>query len=351
METTPPPVPSVTASPCRPPRSRWAWILGSLFFSALAVGLALVVFFIISFTTALKDGMKLTNHPLHLSEATLVEGGDSKIAQIDLAGVISGTSEHNNGSMVDDFEEQLNTAKNDDQIKAIVIRINSPGGEVTASDYLHHIIQETDKVKPVIAYLDTIAASGGYYAACGTRHLMAHPTTFTGSIGVIMQSVKYADLLDKLGLRMEVYKSGTMKDLLSGSRRTYPEEAALVSELIAETYERFLGVVAENRHKPIEELRGSKFTDGRIFSGKQALAAGFVDSNGFIADAYAKAAEIAGIEDPTIIRYEGKQDLLSILEPFLSSKAGANKVELDVSTRLLPKIQSGVPLYLHTGAY
>jgi protease-4 len=236
---------------------------------------------------------------------------------------------------------------NDGQVKAIVIRINSPGGEVTASDRLHQMIQRANDSKPVVAYMDTIAASGGYYAACGTRHIMAHPTTFTGSIGVIMQSVKYSELLGKVGLEMEVYKSGKMKDLLSGTRETRPEEIALVNELIMETYDRFLEVVAENRGREVADLRGSTFTDGRIFSGKQGLAGGFVDSNGFITDAYDKAAELAHTTNPTVVRYQSRQNFFDLFDPFASAKSSSATLEIDVSERLLPKIQSGVPLYLH----
>lgn len=295
----------------------------------------------------MKAGGGLNQSSKHVSEVTVQKGGADKIAHIDLEGIITASTHRNGNSMVDNFSTLLEAAVNDSQVKAIVIRINSPGGEVTASDRLHQMIQRADEVKPVVAYLDTIAASGGYYAACGTRHLMAHPTTFTGSIGVIMQSIKYSDLLDKVGLQMEVYKSGKMKDLLSGTRETSSEETALVNELIAETYDRFLEIVADNRGREVADLRGSPFTDGRIFSGKQGLAGGFVDSNGFITDAYEKAAEYARTEHPTVVRYQSRPNFFDLLDPFASAKASSAKLEIDVSERLLPKLQSGVPLYIH----
>jgi protease IV len=309
--------------------------------------LLFIGFIIFSVVGAINESGGLAKISQHVNEITIQQGGGDKIAHIDLEGIISASADHTGNSMVDEFAQLLDSAVDDDQVKAIVIRINSPGGEVTASDRLHHLIQRADTVKPVVAYMDTIAASGGYYSACGARHLMAHPTTFTGSIGVIMQSMKYSDLLDKVGLQMEVYKSGKMKDLLSGTRETRPEEIALVNELITETYDRFLEVVAENRGLEVSDLRGSTFTDGRIFSGKQGLAGGFVDSNGFVTDAYDKAAELAEIDHPTVVRYQSRQTFMDLFGPFASAKSSPAKMELDVSERLLPKIQSGVPLYLH----
>lgn len=352
MEFSPPPIPSSPQPAAHQPaparRSPWGWVIALVIGTICLVVLAFVGIIFMGVFTAMKDSGSLAGtSSMHTRSTTLVSGGSQKIAHIDLEGIISASSSRGADSMVDEFSHKLSAAIDDQSVKAIVIRINSPGGEVTASDRLHQMIQTADRRKPVIAYMDTIAASGGYYAACGTRHLMAHPTTFTGSIGVIMQSMKYADMLDKVGLAMETYKSGQMKDLLSGSRATNPEEAALVQNLIAETYERFLEIVAENRGRPVSELRESPFTDGRIFSGKQGLDAGFVDSNGFISDAYDKAAALAGISNPTIITYKTRATFLDLLDPMATSKASSNKLEIDFSERLLPNLQTGVPLYLH----
>lgn len=351
MESYPPPIPTPSVPhyhQAPPPQRRsWGWVFLILLLGVGVVVVGVVAIFVASLNSAMSQGGGLAHASKHVTEVTMVEGGSDKVAHIDLEGVITASATRAGSSMVDDFERLLDAAVADDHVKAIVVRINSPGGEVTASDRLHRMIQVADEVKPVVAYMDTIAASGGYYAACGTRHLMAHPTTFTGSIGVIMQSMKYSELFDKAGLKMEVYKSGKMKDLLSGTRETQPEEMALVNDLIMETYDRFLEVVAENRGKAVADLKGSQYTDGRIFSGKQGLAAGFVDSNGFITDAYDMAAGMAEIENPTVVRYQAKQGLMDLLDPFASAKSSPAKLEIDVSERLLPKIQSGVPLYLH----
>ncbi len=344
-----PPQPAAPAPvPARPSRLRW--IFGILL---LGSGLMVMLFVFLIFAgiaAAIKEAGNMASKNMNVTEEIIRDGGTAKIAHIDLEGVITASANRANKSMVDDFASHLEAALEDDAVKAIVVRINSPGGEVTASDRLYQMLKNADAKKPVISYMDTIAASGGYYAACGTRHLMAHPTTFTGSIGVIMQSVKYGEMLDKLGLAFEVYKSGEMKDLLSGTRATRPEEAEIVNVLIGETYDRFLEIVAENRGRPASELRGSPFTDGRIFTGRQGLAGGFIDSNGFIDDAYAKAAESAGITNPTVIRYQTRQGFFDLLDPFAAASTAPNKVEIDVSERLLPNIQSGVPLYLHLDA-
>ena len=335
--------------PPRPPRrSPWGWIFGILFFGTGALVLLFIGFIIISVGAAMKEAGGVAAKSRTVTEQIVRDGGGDKIAHIDLEGIITASANRAGSSMVDDFAHRLDAAVGDNRVKAVVIRINSPGGEVTASDRLHQMIQRADARKPVVAYMDTIAASGGYYAACGTRHLMAHPTTFTGSIGVIMQSVKYGEMLDKVGLAMEIYQSGEMKDLLSGTRETRPDEIALVNELIGETYDRFLEIVAENRGRDASEIRGSEFTDGRIFSGQQGLAGGFIDSNGFIDDAYAIAAELAGVTNPTVVRYQTRQGFFDLFEPFAGARSG--KVEIDVSERLLPHIQSGVPLYLHIDA-
>ncbi len=353
MNQQPPPVPS-TPTPAAPPapppprRSPWGWIFGILFAGTGAVVLLFIIFIIVSVGAAMRESGGMASNARNVHEQIVREGGRDKIAHIDLEGVISASANRGGRSMVEEFSRRLNAAVEDERVRGIVVRINSPGGEVTASDRLHHMLRRADARKPVVAYMDTIAASGGYYAACGSRHLMAHPTTLTGSIGVIMQSIKYGEMLDKLGLDFEIYKSGEMKDLLSGTRETRPDEIELVNELVGETYDRFLSIVAENRGKSLTELRGSPFTDGRIFSGRQGLDGGFIDSNGFIDDAYAKAAELAGVTDPTVVRYRTRQGLFDLFDPL--AQAGAGKVEIDVSERLLPHLRSGVPLYLYPDA-
>lgn len=288
----------------------------------------------------------------HIQEKTIVRGSTDRVVHIDLEGVITGAERGGGTSMVDDLQGQLKKALGDNKVKAIVIRINSPGGEVTASDRLHHLIQEANKVKPVVAYMDTIAASGGYYAACGARKIMAHPTTLTGSIGVIIAGINYSELLDKVGVSMESYKSGKFKDMLSGARPATDEERAYVNAMVRETYERFLEVVSASRGKPVDELRDSEVADGRIYSGRVAKEKGMVDATGFIEEAYAEAMNLAGIANATVIRYRPQFGLFSALGLMSTeaAKSSPARVELDVSNRLLPRLNPGVPYYLHLPA-
>ena len=347
---SPPPIPSAH-HPLPRRRSLWPWVIGGAVLCGIAFVVLLVVGFFSALVAGLKEGPSFAGRSSHYNKTVIRSGSSERIAHIDLEGVITASPSRNGTSMVDDFHELVDAAVKDHSVKAIVIRINSPGGEVTASDRLHRIIQQADGHKPVVSYLDTIAASGGYYAACGSRHIIAHPTTFTGSIGVIMQSVKYRELFDKVGVSMETYKSGALKDLLSGTRETSPEEIALVNTLVQETYTRFLEVVAENRSKSLEELRASPMTDGRIFSGSQALDAGMVDGNGFVDDAYDQAMELAGAKGASVIRYTPRVGIFDVFGQFASASDAASRVEIDVSDRLLPRLQAGVPLYLHADGF
>ncbi len=182
-----------------------------------------------------------------------------RIAHIDIEGLI--TSQSIGGlfgeelSMTERAVRDLKDARENDNVVAVVLRINSPGGEITASDTIHHAVEETREVKPVVVYMDSVAASGGYYIACAANEIVANETTLTGSIGVIIQTLNYYDLFEKIGLEALVFKSGELKDTLSGSRPISPEEEAYVQSMVDEMYDKFLGIVAEGRNLEAGELR------------------------------------------------------------------------------------------------
>ena len=322
----------------------------------LVLGLFLIGGFISLLGKAINSGLSsatfIQDDSLPIREKVVVSGGADRIAHIDLEGVISGSSGGAGPSITETLQAHLRKALGDSKVRAIVVRINSPGGEVTASDRLYHLIREANKSKPVVAYMDSIAASGGYYAACGARKILAHPTTLTGSIGVIIAGIDYSELLDKVGVSMESYKSGKFKDMLSGARPPSEEEKAYVNAMVRETYERFLEVVSTSRGKTVDQLRDSDLADGRIYSGKVALEKGMVDGNGFIEDAYAEAMNLAGISNATVVRYQSQFGILGALGLMSTeaAKPGTNRIELDVSNRLLPRLSPGVPYYLHLPA-
>lgn len=268
-----------------------------------------------------------------------------KIAHIDLEGLITSAGDFGFGgtglSMVERLKAELKQAVEEDEVKAIVLRINSPGGEVTASDTIFHAIRQANAKKPVIVFMDSVAASGGYYAACGATEIFANETTMTGSIGVIISGYSYHELLGKVGVQPQVFKSGKYKDLLSGSREMNPEEAALVQGMVMETYDKFVGIVAEARKLPEEKLRAD-IADGRIFSGAGAKEVGLVDTTGYLEDAYDRARELAKSPQAEIWKIRTPISFFDAFGMVKSHAAAGNRVEIDLSDRLWPRLQPGM---------
>jgi protease-4 len=193
--------------------------------------------------------------------------------------------------------------------------------------------------------MNSVAASGGYYVACGGNWLIANETTLTGSIGVIMQTLNYQALMEKVGLATVTFKSGEMKDMLSGSRPITDKEREYVQALIMQTYERFVGIVANERKLPIDQLR-TGIADGRVVSGKDALEAKLIDQLGSIEDAYAKAMELANISNAPVIRYDAGFSFGKLLRIFGRTSAAKTTVEVDVARSLVPKLEVGRLYYL-----
>jgi len=282
-------------------------------------------------------------------------GSIEKIAHIDLVGVISSSSAESllfgdaGDSMVDKIKKQLERAVKDSSVKAIVLRINSPGGEVTASDTIYHAVSKARESKPVVVYMDAVAASGGYYVACGATEIVASETTLTGSIGVIMQSIGYDDLFEKVGVSTRTFKSGEFKDILSGSREVTPRERELIDRLVMEMYDRFVGIVAAARDLPDAKLR-SEIADGRVFTGGQAKAAGLVDSTGYIEDAYDRARDLGNAPKAGVVKMNevgGLFDALGLMKSSYGIGAAVPaRIEVDVADRILPRLQPGVPYLL-----
>jgi protease-4 len=200
-------------------------------------------------------------------------------------------------------------------VKAVVVRVNSPGGSVVASDEIYQALLSFDK--PVVISMGDTAASGGYYIACGGDHVIAHPDTLTGSIGVISQFITFEGLLDKIGVDAVVITTGPRKDIGSPYREMTEEEKALWREILDQVYEDFVDVVVTARELPEETVR--ELADGSIYTGQQALELGLVDAVGTRDDAIDKAAELGGIEGkPRVIELRPQP---SFLEMFYSLQA------------------------------
>jgi protease-4 len=266
-----------------------------------------------------------------------------KIAVITMRGLISTSIPGNvSDSMVDDLRAALQQARDDSRVKAIVLEIDSPGGEVTASDEIYSAVVKTRAAKPVVVYMDSLAASGGYYVSCGGRFLMANETTITGSIGVIIQTLNYEQLFNKIGLASVVFKSGKFKDMLNGARPITPEERELVQNFIMSTYDKFLGIVAKERSLPADLLRNS-IADGRILSGKEALQNKLIDGLGELDDAFIKAKQLANAPDAKVVKYGPPFSLARFLRVFGESDS---KIELQLPKQLVPQLESGRAYFL-----
>ena len=271
-------------------------------------------------------------------------GSENKIAVITLRGLIStGVAGNVGDSMVDDLRWELEQARNDADVRAVVLEVDSPGGEVTASDMIYNAVVKTRAQKPVVVYMESLAASGGYYVSCGGKYLMANETSITGSIGVIIQTLNYEQLFNKIGLASVVFKSGKFKDMLNGARPMTQEERDYIQSFVMKTYDKFLGIVAKERNLPADGLRNG-IADGRILSGRDALENKLIDGLGQIEDAFAKAKELGRASDATVVKYGPPFSLGRVFR--MLSKSGDTKIELSLPGQLTPQLQSGRAYFL-----
>ncbi|MFH1220627.1 MAG: signal peptide peptidase SppA [Candidatus Eisenbacteria bacterium] len=257
--------------------SKRPWIL--IFIIAVCLGGVLSLFMLVYMSRLLPEGQ-----PLALG---------SKIGLVEVTGTIV-----NSGPVVDEI---LRFAR-DDGIKAIVVRLESPGGVVAASQEIYDQLRKVRaEGKPVVASMGGIAASGAYYVACGADSIVANPGTLTGSIGVIMTFPNTQELFRKIGIDIQVVKTGEFKDIGSMSRPLTPEERQLLGDLIGDVYDQFVTVVATERRLDVEAVK--RIADGRVLTGRQALKLGLVDRLGGFRDAVQLAGELAGIRgEPVVVK-------------------------------------------------
>lgn len=227
----------------------------------------------------------------------------SKVGLIRVEGPIMDSKE-----VVDEIKEYAKDAS----IRVIVLRIDSPGGGVAASQEIYAEVKKTTARKPVVVSMGSIAASGGYYIACPASTIIANPGTLTGSIGVIMEIPNVEGLMTKIGVKTEVIKSGENKDTGSVFRTMTKEERELLQSVSDNIHEQFIKAVADGRKIKPEDVR--KIADGRIFSGEQALANGLVNRLGTLEDAIGEAARLAGIKDePHVVSKEEKLTFIDLI--------------------------------------
>ena len=226
-----------------------------------------------------------------------------KVAVLDITGIISKS---------DATIKLIHDYRDDPNVKAIVIRINTPGGSVAP---VQEIFRELTKLdKPIVASMGGTAASGGYYIACAADTIVANPGTLTGSIGVIMQFTKMKGLYDKVGLEQQVIKSGQFKDAGSAFRDFTEDEKAILQETVDDVYSQFVDAIFKSRESHLTREEIVKLADGRIFSGQQALVHKLVDELGNLQDAIQIAGELGNIEGtPRVVRRQKKSSLLEQL--------------------------------------
>jgi protease IV len=354
-------------------------MIASIILSVLLVFCVLVIFVLApwAFRSSLNPGLRSGFRTVSFREVgprldeCLIEdnGSPRKIAVITVDGIITSHGDDPSGNgMIEVIKAQFERAKEDKRVKAVILKVDSPGGEVLASDRISKLVADFQKDdpagagqavrrgKPVICSMGSLAASGGYYISAPSRWIVADELTITGSIGVIMHTWNYRGLMDKVGLAPVTYKSGKFKDMLGGSRSTNEipaEERLMVQGLIDETYQKFKSVVAEGRlaaHK-LNTTNGCalvadwmQYADGRVLSGKQAQQYGFVDELGDFDKAVERAKTIAHVDDANLIEYRERHDISEFLRLFGQSGA-AHDLKLNFGVEG-PKLQPGQLYFL-----
>ncbi|GJL53926.1 MAG: signal peptide peptidase SppA [Nitrospirales bacterium] len=246
-----------------------------------------------------------------LEESRVAGEGEQKIVMINIEGMLTSAKPSGFADKLFDrpslparVKEELTKAGKDDQVKAILLHINSPGGTVTASDILYHEIQQFKKTHdmPVIASIVDLGTSGGYYLAAAADHIAVHPSTITGSIGVIMVTINAEGLLEKIGVEPRAIMSGPKKSMGAPFRSMTEEEHAIFQGVIDSMYDQFLTVVKTGR-PDLDDTEIRRLADGRIYTATQAKDAGLIDSIGYLEDAIAVAKQQAGLDDAQVVTY------------------------------------------------
>jgi protease-4 len=281
-----------------------------------------------------------------LDEVEVQAGGGwfaKKIALIEVEGMLlnarTGGFLQPSENKVSLFAQQLEMAEHDPAVKAVVLRVNSPGGTVTASDTMYQILTRFKQRtrKPVIASTQEVCASGGYYVACGADAIVVNPTSVVGSIGVIFNTFDFEGTMAKIGMRAESIKSGPLKDMGSPFDSLSPEERAIFQGLVDDYFARFVAVVKGNR--TLTEDGAKVATDGRVFSGEQADNIGLADQTGLLEDAIELARQKCGYPNASVVMYKRPHGYRgSIYAADATPPAQANVVNLNLANAdaLLP---------------
>jgi protease-4 len=282
-----------------------------------------------------------------LDESVVFGKGRPKIVQLEVEGLIS---EMPSGSQLSlapresplgRLKEALDRAEEDDGVAALLLRIQSPGGTVSASETLYHQVLEWKERtgRPVVAHLEGLATSGAYYVAMAADEVIVHPTTVTGSIGVLFVGLNFSGLMEKLGIENQTLTGGRFKDTGSPLRPMKPEERAQMQSIIDDFHGRFREVVAKGR-PGLDPAAVERISDGRIFSSEQALELGLVDRIAYLEEAIEAAEKRAGVEDSRVVVYHRPHEYRNNLYSRSSAPAVAG-VEVDLLPEALAPLSAG----------
>ncbi|ULM95892.1 signal peptide peptidase SppA [Peribacillus frigoritolerans] len=327
---------------------RWAalGIAAVLFFVSIAVGAATTLF--TADTENIIDELFASESAFY---EEVIEGDDytNVIAVFDVEGTIQDTGE---ASLLSSttynhraFMDKLKMAEENDDIKGIILRVNSPGGGVVESAEIHEKILDIKKVKkPVYVSMGSMAASGGYYISAPADKIYASPETMTGSLGVIMHGYNYEKLAKKYGVEFETIKSGPHKDIMSPTREMTGEEREILQNMINNSYDQFVKVIADGRGMTEKEVR--EIADGRIYDGRQAKENHLIDDFGHLDDVIAAMKTDIGKKDAQVIRYTDEAGFGSLFSMGAQKMLG-NDVETAVLTKILSSSNSPRLMYLY----
>ncbi|MBX9954631.1 signal peptide peptidase SppA [Peribacillus simplex] len=327
---------------------RWAalGIAAVLFFVSIAVGAATTLF--TADTENIIDELFASESAFY---EEVIEGDDytNVIAVFDVEGTIQDTGE---ASLLSSttynhraFMDKLKMAEENDDIKGIILRVNSPGGGVVESAEIHEKILDIKKVKkPVYVSMGSMAASGGYYISAPADKIYASPETMTGSLGVIMQGYNYEKLAKKYGVEFQTIKSGPHKDIMSPTREMTGEERELLQDMIDNSYDQFVKIIADGRGMTEKEVR--EIADGRIYDGRQAKENHLIDDFGHLDDVIAAMKTDIGKKDAQVIRYTDEAGFGSLFSMGAQKMLG-NDVETAVLTKILSSSNSPRLMYLY----
>jgi protease IV len=327
---------------------RWAalGIAAVLFFVSIAVGAATTLF--TADTENIIDELFASESAFY---EEVIEGDDytNVIAVFDVEGTIQDTGE---ASLLSSatynhraFMDKLKMAEENDDIKGIILRVNSPGGGVVESAEIHEKILDIKKVKkPVYVSMGSMAASGGYYISAPADKIYASPETMTGSLGVIMQGYNYEKLAKKYGVEFQTIKSGPHKDIMSPTREMTGEEREILQDMIDNSYDQFVKIIADGRGMTEKEVR--EIADGRIYDGRQAKENHLIDDFGHLDDVIAAMKTDIGKKDAQVIRYTDEAGFGSLFSMGAQKMLG-NDVETAVLTKILSSSNSPRLMYLY----